>query len=239
MAARAKLGRDVVARAVAEEEARGLEEEHQREHHAHSCGGGGVELAHEECVSDVVEVGHKHRHNGGQGHREYHAVDGTGGEEGVVVSLFCQTLIPYYICISCPARFRAAHRRTRASPSPEWRLPRRPRRLATGLGPALARCKGRCFFPIHQKQRREKTKMENEDGERPGGRPQQTTTDKHRPHFENRQTKRSVSPENYYTMQAKLLFCIFFLKNIWVVLIYFLYLPTESRKNGSRWRGNR
>ena len=75
---------------MTEKEACGLKEKHQREHDAHGCSGGGVELAHEKRVGDVVEIGHQHRDNRGQSHGDNDPMDGTARKISIIVALFFQ-----------------------------------------------------------------------------------------------------------------------------------------------------
>ena len=65
----AQLAGDIVAGAVAEEEAHRLDHRHQGEHHAHRAGGAvAVELAHEIGVHHVVAGGDHHADDGGDRH---------------------------------------------------------------------------------------------------------------------------------------------------------------------------
>ena len=76
---------DVVPGALAEGEADGLDDGHQRESHAHGGGGAGTDLAHEEGVGHVVERGDEHTDDGGYRQRGHQSRDGGLGHTGKLV----------------------------------------------------------------------------------------------------------------------------------------------------------
>ena len=87
MALRPELARDIVAGALPEGEAYGLDNRHYRESHAHGGRGLRADAAHVESSNDVVHARNEHTYNGGNGHCKYHPVHGRGGKEGEVVPL--------------------------------------------------------------------------------------------------------------------------------------------------------
>ena len=83
-----ELAGDVVARAMAEEESKGLSYKHYREDDAYGCRRLGVDLSDEECVHNIIYACHEHGYYCGYSHRHDNLVDGLLGKKSIVF-LFC------------------------------------------------------------------------------------------------------------------------------------------------------
>lgn len=86
LVARAERLADVRARTHADHEGNGLNDRHGGEDNAYRAGGGGADLADEECVGHVVDVGDEHGDDRRHGHLRDDAAHGV--TEQHVVALF-------------------------------------------------------------------------------------------------------------------------------------------------------
>ena len=100
MAFCSKLTGDVIARAMTEEEAEGLDKEHHGEDHSDSCRRLCVDLPDEERVHNIIYARDKHGYYCGHGHMNDDTVDGSLCQKLIVLFLGIQFFTLILICVS-------------------------------------------------------------------------------------------------------------------------------------------